>query len=364
MDSTPVSTWSEAFYLEFLDFIRQKKLAEALMLFHTHPEEEDALAILSRLAQDLAHDLGNTRDRAASYDLVRARDRATAHDLALYLEIARALASSFAGDPVAANNLANVLAKAYDCVHALPDELAFELIHSIERSKRITHFLSATVEREREQAADNVSTLTLRGVERLTTKTLVEEVAPFLQAMCELQRLISELKGEEYIAPAVISISQTTHITVTMSSSIAQAVQIIRTIVDPSFGKQEQQLADLKSEEKKLMLEARKWTLHEQRLQLQRLGTGVEKSEAELEWERQELRRIRLEHERLEQEVKRAQLELTERTIGIAVRIVNEVAPKLPERKRLTTIQEVVNVLTVIGNSRLRISSLSSIPRT
>jgi hypothetical protein len=360
MDVSTGGTSREDTYTQLLDFLRQNQLAVASALFQTL-SADDALAILDRLAAVLDHELVALRNLTTTraHNLFLTRDLATAHALELYLEIAHDLVRIGVRDRIVAQNLATVLVRATDRVNALPDELAFELVHSLDWAKRITTFLVAALERETEQPVDPPRDtppsfpLTLQGIERLTPQTLVEEVVPFLQALYELQWLISALKGEDFVPPAITSIAQTAHLTVMVSSSMTEAVNLIRTLVAP----QEQPVTELDIQEKSRTIERKKRELDRQALEIQRLESVLETSGAALKGGGENLRKLRLEQEQLKQEVKQAEHELTEQTIAVAVRIVNDVAPNLPEAKRLAQIQEVIDVLKVMSNSCLRITS-------
>jgi hypothetical protein len=191
-----------------------------------------------------------------------------------------------------------------------------------------------------------IARFTLSGIERFTTGALAEQVAPYLEAVVDLQTALTRLRGEETSEPRIVSISQQSPFTVQMEG-VADVVRIILDTVVPWRRKTARQRLELEVIEKEIEVERQRIELE----QLRALG-GVNQAKAVAELEGQHwdnaLKRIAYQKERLALEQSR---------IELAFAIVEKYRPaELTQEQRFAYAMEVVKALPPLTDGPLEIS--------
>ncbi len=259
-------------YTAVLKRIEADDLDGALHLYHSAPSDVAQLDLLHRLHDaisrnldaalirtraavlDLASisDLGFALDRARALAIVRARaldlDRARALDLAFDLDLtltrARALGHHIAGQAVVSDVLR---------------ELQKQLTHAV----RLNRFIIAALGGELSE------TMVFEDVYRLTPEVLRDDLAPYLQALFDLQRLIDEARGAESIPPQIKTISQNSPVSVEVTG-IPAALKILRSLISPYWRKHERELAELELAQKRAEVEEKQIHVMREKLELEK----------------------------------------------------------------------------------------------
>ncbi len=375
---------------DFIERVRQLAVAgdtdQAVALVYSLQERQrqiQTLAVLARapafaldralerardLARDLAGDvdldrglalaLAHDRGRDLARDLARALARALAGDYALALALNRAL--ELARDRDSGGELALALARDLDRDLIRDLDLALDLARdrslatnlgeTLRQAGSINRVLvlalegmagSRTITLEQPAAATG---MVLNGINSLTPHTLTAHVAPFLQALAELQQRISEMRGEPFAEAQIRLIAQEARIYVDVAA--AGAIDAVCAVLLPWRRQYAKRLIQLE-------ITQRQQVIRQAEAELKEFEARGESGEAQhdpaLVLQRQEIERGRQAAERERSELQQAQIDL-------ALAVIARVAPQLTERERVTAVTRLAEPLNLLAHSPLEIA--------
>lgn len=214
---------------------------EAVGLIDGMAQAEDKIKLLGQLARDLTRDLVHAQNMARE----RGRTLARARDLARDLGLPRDLARARDLDVALTHARVRGLAHPRDLVHALARDLA--LTHDLARERdpeladiladdlAQTVVITQVMDRTLIAMTGDVplpESDVLRGLDYLTPTTLAEQVAPYLQAIFDLEAILADLQGRTFGPPRIRSLTQYSPISVHMDGA-ADAIHIIKENVVP-----------------------------------------------------------------------------------------------------------------------------------
>ncbi|GEM_PF-4621213 len=239
-------------YISIITRIEAKNLEGALALYNTVEDEAQKrgllllinrmiiqnLSVVRELARDIDRDLARDVDR----DLIRSRelDRDLAIairlelDIALDLEIARELARGLARDIALAHQLAHA--------HDLTD-----IILRMSSAQRLNQFIIIAL------SGELTSRLVFEDLGTLTLPVLRDDLMPYLQALFDLEKLLVEAKGEEFLQPKIKSISQNSPVKVEITT-IPKALALLLNVISPFWRQHERKKARSDLAEQKIKL--------------------------------------------------------------------------------------------------------------
>lgn len=178
---------------------------------------------------------------------------------------------------------------------------------------------------------------------KLTAQYLEKDIAPFLNAVAEIQRLLDGLLGREIKDVAIRVISQNSPIGVSLEG-VSDTFLAVTDLLIPWKRKHAEKMAEYARREKQYEIEKKRIELHEANLQLV-------KSQQEIEMSSAEIAKLREETEKLRTENEKARLELGRVKIQLALDILAKVAPNLSETDKLSSLVRLLPLLdTVIGS--------------
>jgi hypothetical protein len=242
---------------------------EALELLFSPDYDSNRLTILVNIVHEVAVALARDRDLALARALARA--------LVLDLDLAFAFALDRALDRALAFALDRALALARALARALDRALAHRLSILQSYSRFIVIALGRIIGR---------TLITFAGVETLTVPFLSNQLTPYLQALVDLQEIISTLKREAFTEPEIISIVRGS--TITDITGVGDAVRAVLDIIIPWRREHAKRLAVL--EEARREAEDR-----EIRARAAKTRAEAKKIEAEEEKTRAEAEHLRME---------------------------------------------------------------------
>lgn len=191
--------------------------------------------------------------------------------------------------------------------------------------------------------------LVLQTPESLTPRFLNQQLGPYLSAVGEFQRLIDDLKGELSAGVVIKIITQNSPIEISLNGA-AEALQQIKDTVSPWRRKHAEKMARLAEQEKRAEIESKKADILEKQAQVAKGRAESVKIEAEAETQRAEAERKRLENEKLRLELQRAKIQL-------ALDILAQIAPGLPETEKICHVIKLLPVINTLALSDLELSA-------
>jgi hypothetical protein len=184
---------------------------------------------------------------------------------------------------------------------------------------------------------------------KLTPDYLVDTLGPFLAAIAEIQDIIDEIQGKEHREVVIESIVQQSPISISLDGA-SQAVQVVTDTVVPWRRKHAQEMARLATLEKQAEIESKKAEILEKRARAAKDRAEAGRLAAEAAKQREEAGRMKLENEKLRVELHRAKIQL-------ALDILAQVAPNLPETEKIAYTVRLLAPLDTIVSSELEIST-------
>jgi len=178
---------------------------------------------------------------------------------------------------------------------------------------------------------------------------LTDTLGPYLAAIAEIQNIINEIQGKEHREVVIESIVQQSPISVSLDGA-SQAVQVVTDTVVPWRRKHAQEMARLATLEKQAEIESKKAEVLEKRARAAKDRAEAGRLVAEAAKQREEAERMKLENEKLRVELHRA-------TIQLALDILAQVAPNLPETEKIAYTVRLLAPLDTIVSSELEIST-------
>lgn len=175
----------------------------------------------------------------------------------------------------------------------------------------------------------------------LTPSFLESEVMPYLVAIEDLQRIVDEIRHRRHQAVTVNSIVSGS-IDVSLNGA-SEIVEVIKNTVVPWRRKHQVQLARLTEEEKAVEIEKKKAEVLRSRAQAE-----TERQEAKLK--STEIARRELENAKLRQEIEFA-------PIRLALEVLQQLAPGLPEEQKIAYVMKLLAPLKVMIDSPLTIEA-------
>jgi len=185
------------------------------------------------------------------------------------------------------------------------------------------------------------------GLDRLTPENLSSQVAPYLQAIFDIQQIVGEFEvqaGGVAAQPRIVSISQNSPIQVSVEG-IGKAFDIISMMVIPWKRENAKKRDDSAVAQEQLKIVVAQAEIAEKKLQS---AQNQKMAALELEQKRLEIREKQLDLDKREREG-------FEETLRMAFRILDEVAPGLSAEQRVARAIDLTRGVKVIAESRLEI---------
>lgn len=183
---------------------------------------------------------------------------------------------------------------------------------------------------------------------RLTVQYLEKDVAPFLNAISEIQRLLDELLGRDVKDVVVRVITQNSPIGVSLEG-VSDTFLAVTDLVIPWKRKHAEKMAEYARRVKQYELEKKRIELQEANLQITKSQQEIEKSSVEISKMEAEAEKIRIENEKGKVELQRAKIQL-------ALDILEKVAPKLSEQDKLAALVKLLPLLDTVIASDVEIA--------
>ena len=180
---------------------------------------------------------------------------------------------------------------------------------------------------------------------RLTPQYLLGTIGPYVKALVDLQRVIDEIRGEAPHEVEIQSIRQRSPISVDVKGA-SDAIQTVRDMVVPWRRDHAKTMADLIEQEKRAEIEVKKAEILEKRATAEKNREEADRLAAEAAKLRQEAEQMRLENEK-------AKLELYRARIQLALDLVAQINPGLPEADRISFVIKLLPPLDVLIRSEL-----------
>jgi hypothetical protein len=192
-----------------------------------------------------------------------------------------------------------------------------------------------------------LSKITLVGIDLVTPQMLTTTVAPYLEAIANLQQNIHQLKGEVPTQSRIIRLSQNSPIEAELGG-VAEAVTTIRDLVVPWRRENAKKLSDLE-------IEQRQAEINSLQIANKIAESQVDQQTLETEKIKLEIEQMRLANEERRLAIEQKRLELHEAKIQMALTIINRFMPNMPESKRIAFVNQFIKALTVLVESPLTI---------
>ncbi|MFN8372181.1 MAG: hypothetical protein U0694_04810 [Anaerolineae bacterium] len=296
MDNDITGEPVEDFFLSVMAATNADDIEQAVTLILDLADRQAQIDTLSQLANALVNANALARGSDLAPDLSRSRDLATIHALAL--DRALKLDLDLAADLAYALDLAHNLARA----HAYPiriNRVILRVLEVLTNRTAVKYFPPSS-----EPAATSTS-LSLVWIDTLTPQTLSAVVAPYLQAIADLQQVIHQITNVPPAPATIRHISDNLSVEFKMDG-VAQAIDLLQKIVIP-------------------------WRREHANMR--------EQLKTDMHFPEREQRKLELDNARSE----------------MALEIVKRIAPELPEEKRLAAVNDLLKALTVPLESPLQI---------
>src|SRR5258708_12655706 len=191
----------------------------------------------------------------------------------------------------------------------------------------------------------NNNSLKLNGIEVLTASNLATEVIPYLQALVHLQEIIARIEGNEWKEPNIVRITQGSF-NVDINGT-EKAVEILRELIEPWRRDHARQLAELQILEKKIAVERA-----EADLKRSRVTAEAEERKSKLNLEIRQLQATITQMELINEHHRVA---IQKEKLELAIQIVEQVAPNLPEQEKLAYVMRILEPLDTLIYSPLQL---------
>ena len=179
----------------------------------------------------------------------------------------------------------------------------------------------------------------------ITPSFLANVIAPYINAIANLQYAIDEIKGRTPEEIIVREITQRSPISLNLNGG-AEAIEVIKETVVPWRKKHAEKMARFQEREKQVEIETKKAEILEKRARAAKDKAEAEKIAAEAYHLRQEGEKVRLENEKLRIELYNAQIEL-------ALNALSLIAPNLAETEKIAYVVKLLQPLGVLASSEL-----------
>ena len=211
------TTSDHDFYAEVTAAIEAKKIDGAVEMIMALPKKHYQFEVLSRLAHELVelfasmsnmdNALANAHELASAIDLADSLTRARARAVSVALSDALVDSSSFALTDAldCANGLASVTASTPELARA--DAFTQTILRGLKLVIEAQPVLKPTAEETPVENPYDTFQFTFLGIDTLTPIGLASIVAPYLQAILDLQRSIAHVQNAPYLEPKIGSIS-------------------------------------------------------------------------------------------------------------------------------------------------------------
>jgi hypothetical protein len=150
-----------------------------------------------------------------------------------------------------------------------------------------------------ERETRQVGTVVLVNHAPLTTRVLAQEVLRYLDAMLEVQQIITEMRGGTFVEPTIRELSHNSPLSVSFTGTIGEAVTTIQNIVIPWRRKHAKAIADLEVAEREVSIAKTQAEIQEIKVQTAQAESDPELAQIARERGRAEVERMQLENERL-----------------------------------------------------------------
>ncbi|WP_420640452.1 GAF domain-containing protein [Candidatus Leptofilum sp.] len=189
------------------------------------------------------------------------------------------------------------------------------------------------------------------GPTELSPAFLEKVVAPYLNAISDLQTIIDKVLERPPTHISIKSISANSPINVNLDGA-AEATEVVRDMVVPWRRQHSKTMSQVEEQEKRIQIESAKADIHEKRARAQKDRIDAKRIEAETSPEKTqaEVERMRLENEKL-------RLEIEEARINLALKILEKLAPELDEAQRILYAMQLLKPLGILTESPLLLSS-------
>ncbi len=177
--------------------------------------------------------------------------------------------------------------------------------------------------------------------QKLTPDSLINTIAPDLKAVADLQHLVEEIRNRPQNEVEIVSLTRGS-----VSASVggvAQAIELIMSVIVPWRYKHAQKMAQLAEGEKQAAIKKARAEILAQRL---RNRKDQERAKLEFEQKQAEVEKLHLENEKLGQELQRANFQL-------ALDVLKEIKPELPEVEKANYLTQLMEPLKVLTTSEL-----------
>jgi len=181
----------------------------------------------------------------------------------------------------------------------------------------------------------------------LTPQILKEEIPRLVEAIEKIQQIISEIKGIEFKSVAISKIEQHSPVSISLGGA-TEAIDLLRRILVPWQREHYREIAHLEEREKQVEIELKKAEILERRARAAKERREAEKLLAEATKQRQEAERLRLENSQL-------RLTLEREKIRLAIEMVKEIAPNLPEEEKLGYIIKILSAINALVELNIEI---------
>lgn len=183
---------------------------------------------------------------------------------------------------------------------------------------------------------------------RLTVQYLEKDIAPFLNAISEIQRLLDGLLGREVKEIAIKVITQNSPIGVSLEG-VSDTFLAATDLIIPWKRKHAEKMAEYARREKQYEIEKKRIELQEANLQITKSQQEIAKSSIEISKMEAEAEKIRIENEKSKLELQRAKIEL-------AMDVLNKIAPSLQETDKLSALVNLLPLLDTVIASDVEIA--------
>lgn len=181
---------------------------------------------------------------------------------------------------------------------------------------------------------------------------LAGSVVPYLGAIADIQHVIDEVLGQPQSKIRIKSIKQESPISVSLDGA-AGAVRVVQEFVVPWKRKHAEVMAQLLEQEKRTEIESKKAEILEKRAGAAKSRAEAQRFTADATKQHEETERLKLENEKLRLDLNRAKIQL-------ALDILKQLAPELPETEKVAYVVRLLSPLGVIVSSDLEIATVTN----
>lgn len=189
---------------------------------------------------------------------------------------------------------------------------------------------------------NNIRILSLVSI---TPNTLRNEIYPFVDALFEIQSLITEMIHGEEPEKRIVSITQNSPISVSLSG-ITDAIQVLRDFIVPWRRRYDKKRKSLEIAEHKL-------TINEKQLQIAQLKLDTQLKKESVKQKQIETEKLELEIEQQKLAFEKERFELYRSKLELALEIIDQFSSDMAEVDRLNYVTKLLNPLTRLTESNL-----------